>query len=68
MHEVDLQLIGCQGSGIDGLCFKSEQLSIQYGINKHKNYGEASAMKEIKNLTAKNNRFGEVEYESFPMK
>ena len=39
-------------------------MSIPKGIRKYGDKGKDSAMKEIKNLTMKNNCFGEIDYKS----
>ena len=52
------------GDEIEGLCFKTEQHSIQKGIKIYGEKGEQSAMKEMKNLAIKNECFGEIDYSS----
>ena len=45
------------------MCLKTEQLSIQTGINNYGHKGRQSAMKEIRNLSEKSECFGEVDYD-----
>ena len=52
------------GVGIDGLCLKTEQYSIQKGVKVHGGKGKNSTMKEISNLEIKNECFDEMNYES----
>ena len=49
---------------IKGMCFKTEQLSMQQGIRQYGEKGKAAVMKEIKGLAIKNDCFGELNYES----
>ena len=61
-HEA-LQWLDYKGDEIEGLCLKTEQYSIQKGIQVFGDKGKESAMKEMKNLTIKNDCFDEVKYE-----
>ena len=56
----DLTWFGCRDSEIDELCFKTEQIMLQRGINLHGQKGNDSAMKKIKKLVVKNECYGEI--------
>ena len=62
-HEA-LQWMGYTSDEIDGLCMKTEQYSVQKGIETFGEKGKESAMKEIRNLAAKNSCFEELNYDS----
>ena len=57
-----MEWFGFGGNEILELCFKQEQMSIQRGIRKYGDKEKVSAIKKIKNLTAKNDCFGKIEY------
>jgi len=48
------------------MVYKAKQMSVQEGIRMYGKVGKNSAMKEILNLTVKNDCFGEIAYESIP--
>ena len=52
--------LGFNGSEIEELCFKSQQMSIQRGIKTHGDKGKQSAMKETQNLALKMNVLGRL--------
>lgn len=62
-HEA-LQWLEHNFNEIDGMCLKTEQLSLQSGVKRYGDEGKQSAMKEMLNLTEKNDCFGELEHES----
>ena len=64
LHHEALQWINYQGDEIEGLCMKTEHISTQSGVKKHGEEGKTSAMKEMRNLAVKNDRFKEVNYDS----
>ena len=49
---------------VTNMMYKAKQMSVQEGIRLYGKEGKNSAMKEILNLTEKNDCFGEIEYES----
>ena len=59
-----MEWFGFGGNEILQLYLKQEQMSIQRGIQKYGDKGKNSAMKKIKNLTAKNDCFGKINYDS----
>ena len=48
---------------IDGLCFKTHHHRMKSDIKKFGDEEKESEMKEIRNLSIKNNYFGELEHE-----
>ena len=62
LYHEELQQIGYNFDKVEGLCLKTEQLSIQSRIKKYREKGKSSVMKEIRNLAEKNDCFKEVIY------
>ena len=66
-HEA-LQWIDFKGDEIEGLCFKTEQHNMQEGVKKFGGEGKISTMKDVRNLSIKNDCFGELKYDSLTKK
>ena len=62
-HEA-LKWLNYHGDEIEGLCFKSDKHSAQKVIKLFGEKGKLSATKEIENLAAKDDCFGELDYKS----
>ena len=56
--------MGYTSDEIDRLCIKTEQHSVQKGIETFGEKGKESAMKEMRNLAVKNSCFEELDYDS----
>ena len=52
--------MGFSGNGIDTFYFKSEHFILKIGSTLCNSEGTRSALKDVKNLAAKNQYFGEI--------